>query len=72
MVRKKNLTLLQLCAVVLGITCGIFAGGVMKSSSQPVIAQAKEADHVASTAYTKTGTDTTDVYEYAAVVVDDL
>lgn len=72
MVRKKNLMSLRLCAVALGITCGMFAGGAMKSGSQPMITYAKEAEHVAPTAYTKTGTDTTDVYEYAAVVVDDL
>ena len=72
MVKTKNLMSLRLCAVALGIMCSMFAGGVIKSNSHPIITHAKEATHVAPTAYTKTGTDTADTYEYVAVVVDDL
>ena len=72
MVKTKNLMSLRLCIVALGIMRSMFAGGVIKLNSHPMIAHAKEATHVAPTAYTKTGTDTTDVYEYTAVVVDDL
>lgn len=72
MVKTKNLISLRLCAVALGILCSMFAGSVIKSYSQPMIAHAKEATHVAPTAYTKTGTDTADMYKYAAVVVDNL
>lgn len=72
MVKTKNLMSLRLCAVTLGILCSMFVGSAIKSYSQPMIAHAKEATHVAPTAYTKTGIDTADAYEYVAVVVDDL
>ena len=72
MVKTKNLMSLRLCIVALGIMCSMFAGGVIKLNSQPIIAHTNEATHMTPTAYTKTGTDTTDVYEYTAVVVDNL